>query len=207
MAPELPKSFSKLQLPPINKQNQTSLVEIVLLVVIVVLFYWFVITPKKAELADEKERLDVLKIEQSSIDSQKRDLERFIRTMKTDPASLTKLDEALPLDGKVMILHLLVEKLASEAGIVLDNVTFNGGGDSVASGNREFIKNPYSEKRTLKKILGNVNVKGQFSQIQSFLEKLEESGRIFDISDFQINATPEGEISMSAGLTTYYFAP
>lgn len=207
MVPELPKSLSKLQLPPINKQSQTSIVEIVLLLVIAVLFYWFVVSPKKAELVVEQDKIQVLKAEQSKIQAQKQELERFIRTMKTDPSSLSKLDEALPMDGKVMVLHLLVEKLASESGIVLDNVTFTGGGDAVTSGNREILKNPYGSPRTLKKILGNINIKGQLDQVQSFLQKLEESGRFFDLSDFQINATPEGEISMSAALATYYFAP
>lgn len=205
--PEIPKTFSKIQLPPINKKNQVSLIEMVLLIVIIGLFYFFVVSPKNAELATVTTKVDALKLEQSKIESQKKALEGFIKDMKSSPEAIARLNEALPLNGKVLAVNLIAEKLISESGVSSDSLSFAAGTDAPAAGNRDLILNPYSTQRNLKKITGAVSVKGQFGQVQTFLEKLEESGRIFDISDLQISVDGQNIVHMSVTLATYYFAP
>ncbi len=205
--PEIPKTFSKIQLPPINKKNQVSLIEMVLLIVIIGLFYFFVVSPKNAELATVTTKVDSLKQEQSKIESQKKILEGFIRDMKSNPDSIARLNESLPLNGKVLTVNLIAEKLISESGVNAESLSFAAGTDAPVAGNRDLILNPYSGQRNLKKIIGAVGVKGQFDQIQTFLEKLEGSGRIFDISDLQISVDSQNIFHMNASLATYYFAP
>jgi Tfp pilus assembly protein PilO len=204
---ELPKTFAKIQLPPINKQNQVSMIEMFLLVVIITLFYFFVISPKKAELVSLNTKAEALRAEQGKIQTQKKDLENFISNMKASPDLITKLDEALPLNGKVMTLHLIMDKLVSEAGVSADSISFSGSSESPLAGNRDLILNPYGTKRSLKKILGSLSVKGTFEQIQIFLKKLEESGRLFDLSDMQMNIDAMGLVHLNSTLSTYYFAP
>ena len=205
--PELPKTFTNLQMPPINHNSKVSFVEITLLALIMVLFYWFVISPKRTELADLNVKLDGLKGEFSKIEGQKKELERSIDAMNANRDKIAKLDEALPLEGKLTVINLLVEKLAEEAGITLDNVSFSLNADNIAAGNKELLKSPHASARSLKKIIGNLNIRGDLGQIQNFLQKLETSGRIYDISNFQVTADQNNQLALSLGISSYYFAP
>lgn len=207
METQLPKTFGKLQMPPINPKTRVSAAEIALLLVIITLFYWFVISPKNAELDSLNVKLAGLQADQSKIESQKNELQRMISSMKNDPDDIAKLDEALPAEGKITVTNLLVEKFAADAGVVLDNASFTADGDALAAGNRDFLAHPYTGKRSLKKMTGNVVIKGQMSQIQNFLQKLENSGRIFDVSSFQISPDKDDVMVLSLGINTYYFAP
>ena len=127
--------------------------------------------------------------------------------MQANPDVITKLDEALPLNGKIMSLHLIMEKIASDAGVTLDNKSFGAPSDVAIAGNKDLITNLFASKRSLKRITGNVSVKASLAQVQTFIQKLEESGRIFDLVDLRLDSQDQGEMGMSATLNTYYFGP
>lgn len=206
MAPEIPKSFAKIPLPQ-NSRQKVNLFEIILLLVVIGLFYWFVVSPKSAELNAASASLTKLQADQKNVESQKAQLSALIQKMRENKSDIEKLDEGLPFEGKLTILNLLMEKFAADAGVNMENLSFSLSGDYIAAGDTQLLADPYKPKRSLKKISGNVSVQGDLGQIENFLQKLENSGRIFNVSNAQITPSESGQMIISMNLDTYYFAP
>lgn len=206
MGPEISKSFAKIPLPQ-NSRQKVNLFEIILLLVVIGLFYWFVVSPKSAELSTASATLTKLQTDQKNVESQKAELSALIQKMQENKSDIEKLDEGLPFEGKITILNLLMEKFAADAGVNMENLSFSLSGDYIAAGDTQLLADPYKPKRSLKKISGNVSVQGDLGQIENFLQKLENSGRIFNISNAQITPSESGQMIISMNLDTYYFAP
>lgn len=206
MGPEISKSFAKIPLPQ-NSRQKVNLFEIILLLVVIGLFYWFVVSPKSAELDAASATLTKLQTDQKNVESQKAELSALIQKMQENKSDIEKLDEGLPFEGKITILNLLMEKFAADAGVNMENLSFSLSGDYIAAGDTQLLADPYKPKRSLKKISGNVSVQGDLGQIENFLQKLENSGRIFNISNAQITPSESGQMIISMNLDTYYFAP
>ncbi|HYV33500.1 MAG TPA: type 4a pilus biogenesis protein PilO, partial [Candidatus Limnocylindria bacterium] len=65
----------------------------------------------------------------------------------------------------------------------------------------------YAPTRSLQKLSGTVYVIGTFSQLEAFLRKLENSGRIIDVSDLAIDPGTDGNLNLRVSIASYYFAP
>ena len=189
-----------------KSSGSSAAVEITLLVLVSVLFSWFVILPKKAELQSREKELKTLQEQQSQIAGQLETLRRLVQDLKSNQSKVALLDQSLPLDGKILRLRFLIETLANTVGVTVSSVGIASKSDLV-SGDKALLANPFGTARTLQKLSGSVSVVGTFDQLEAFLKKLENSGRILDVGDLNLDANTSNNLNMRVTLSAYYLAP
>ena len=197
--------------PEVRWQGKSAfrnpLAEIILLVVVGVLLFWFIVLPKKAQTQAQKLELDRIKLLSTQTSAKLAKLRELADSLKAHQTEVTLLDKALPLDGKSLRLQLLLEALAKSAGVTVGDININGKGNAVVSGDKDLLKDIYGAQRNPQKLSGSVYVIGNFSQLKAFLQKIESSGRLIDITDLSLDAGQDGNLNMKVAINSYYFAP
>src|SRR5258708_25233572 len=100
MDANLPSESAKTKVLSSIKSPSPSLVEAALLIVAIGLFYWFIIQPKKTELANTQINLGKLQEDQTFLAANLQKLRNLVTQLKSSTTELGQLDESLPLDGK-----------------------------------------------------------------------------------------------------------
>ncbi|MCL5666276.1 MAG: type 4a pilus biogenesis protein PilO [Patescibacteria group bacterium] len=208
METPLPKNFSmpKVTLSPALKKSGHSLMEVVLLLVVIGLGYWYLVSPKAAGLEAQRVKRDALVKERDKISGDLDTLRSLVSKLNAHKADVEKLDDALPLNSKPFSLEVLINQLAQESGVVIGSVSVSGKGDSIVAGNRDALQNPFAASRSLQKVAANTSVSGSFSQLETFLKKLENSARIINVNSLEISSAKSDSIDLRAGLEAYYYA-
>lgn len=207
MDPNLTKNIS-IGLPPQLKNSRNALIELVLLAVVGILFGWFIVLPKNADWAAQKDALAKTQVEHDQMADKLKSLQAMIRTMQANPQKIGDLDQALPLDGNVVRLKLLMDALAYSSGVTVGDVSVTSAkADDVVSGNKELLAKPYAVARSLQKLSVSVYVIGAFPQLKAFLQKLETSARILDVNELSLDGAANGTLNMRLSLNSYYLAP
>ncbi|MCL5008904.1 MAG: type 4a pilus biogenesis protein PilO [Patescibacteria group bacterium] len=182
-----------------------SLTEVVLLLIMIGLFYWYMVMPKQASLKAAQAQITQLTTDKSNIQGQIDSLNSSIKTLSSSKSSIADMDEALPLDSRTTKLQLLVESLASQAGVSLESVSFDSDSKTVYASSKEAAANPFSQPRKLKVIGGSVAVLGSFDQVQAFLGKVEKSARVLNIQTMNLNVQDAGVMSLRLDLEAYSY--
>ena len=77
----------------------------------------------------------------------------------------------------------------------------------MAAGDKNLLKDIYAVNRSLQKLSGTVNVIGDFDKLQTFLYKIETSGRLIDIVDLSLDSAKNGNLNLRINFNAYYFGP
>ncbi len=201
---EIPKKIS-MGLPPQVQNSKTSLLEIVLLLVISVLFFWFIILPKQAQVNVKNEQLQKYTADQEKMKDSLDTITKLVKELKSHTADVAKLDDAIPLEGKNTNLQFLIQKLADAAGVQVSDISISAK-PGVVAGDVALLKDPFGAPRILQKLSGSAFILGSFSQIQLFMQKLETSGRVIQISNVEIQGGQNNSLSLKLVFDAYYFA-
>jgi len=191
---------------PGQTRSRNSLFEVALLILICGLLTWFVVLPKKAEVDAKQKELDQVKQTQSQVADNLASLQKLAADLKSHPTEVSELDQALPLDGRNINIQLLLQDLAQSSGVTVSDISM-GGSAGIIAGDKTLLSNFYGATRKLQKMSGNVKVIGTFSQLETFLHKVEDSGRLMDINQLSIDPASDGNLNMSLTLNAYYYAP
>jgi Tfp pilus assembly protein PilO len=202
----LSKSMSP-GMPKVPKSAQNALVEVVLLIVVCGLFTWFIILPKKAEISAKNASLAKVVEQESTVSGDLAKLQSMIQTLNSSSNQVADLDQALPLDGNTVNLQILINSLAQSVGVAVTDVEVSGQPNTVVAGDKALLSDPYGATRTLQTLAGNLSVTGSFAQLQAFLQKLETSARLIDVTDLEMDAAAGGNLSLRLGINAYYLAP
>jgi Tfp pilus assembly protein PilO len=201
-------NFSKnIGLSATRQINPTRnlLIEVILLVIVCGLFTWFIILPKRADVNLKKETLNRFKEQAVNTQKQEATLRGLITELNVSKDDVEKLDKAIPLEQNMPQLESLLTDIARSVNVSLGNFGLSGRPNSVAAGNKELLANPYKPARTLQKISGSLVVGGTFSQLKAFIEKLEGSGRLINITDMQMDAGTNGSLNLRLNVNVYFF--
>lgn len=201
-------SFLKNTSTAVQKQtnpNRDFLIEIVLLVLVCALFIWFIIMPKRSEISGKQATLEQLTAQEETVKSQSAKLKSLIKQLADNKDKEILLDKALPLAYNGPQLESLITNLANSVNVKVANLGLSGVSNTVDSGNKNLLSNPYSQPRTLQKVTGTVVVLGNFSQLQAFLQKLETSGRLMNITGLEMDSASNGNLNLRINLLTYIF--
>lgn len=194
-------------MPKVPKSAQNALVEVVLLIVVCGLFTWFIILPKKAEISAKNASLAKVVEQESTVSGDLAKLQSMIQTLNSSSNQVADLDQALPLDGNTVNLQILINSLAQSVGVAVTDVEVSGQPNTVVAGDKALLSDPYGATRTLQTLAGNLSVTGSFAQLQAFLQKLETSARLIDVTDLEMDAAAGGNLSLRLGINAYYLAP
>lgn len=182
-----------------------SLTEVVLLVIMIGLFSWYMVLPKQAGLKTKQAQIKQLQDSKNKIQSEIDGLNASINTLNDSKSQVTDLDEALPLDSRTTKLQMLMEAIASQAGVALESVNFDLDSKAVYATDPEAVKNPFTQPRSLKTIKGSVAVLGTYDQIQAFLEKIEHSQRLLQILTMDLNLQQDNVMSLKLDLEAFSY--
>jgi Tfp pilus assembly protein PilO len=197
-----------MSVQPLNKTSRNSLFEVGLLIVICALFGWFILLPKRAEVVQKQDNLNNIESQASSTAAQLATLQSLIGSLPSNAQNIADLDQALPLDGSTVRLQLLVQSLADSVGVTLGNISISGNSGGEVSGDTALLSDPYGVARTVQTLDGTVYAIGSFDQLQEFLKKLENSGRLIDVDSMTIEqGSSPGNLNMALTFKAYYFAP
>jgi Tfp pilus assembly protein PilO len=167
---------------------------------------------RNVEITQEKERLaEALKItdEYRALSAKLREE----RDQKIGKGEIDKLDKLLPSSIDNIRLFVDLQKIAADYGLPLDTVNISGeGGDSSKTSESQAPLRTQAQGIQSNGGVGVVkfsfNVKTDLATFKSLLQGMEESLRIFDVTDIKISpVTEDGSAQKSAsGPAIYTFA-
>ncbi len=188
------------------KPYRNPFIEITLLIIVSSIFGWFIILPKKADVETQKAHLLVVREEESQTSVKLATLRKLVATLEANQSKVSDLDDAIPLDGNTINLRFLIESLAKSVGATIGDISL-ASRSGLSAGDKKLLANFYGTNRTLQKIGGSIYVIGSFEQLQAFLQKLETSGRIIDVTDLGLDSGSEQGLNMRLSITSYYLSP
>ncbi len=201
------KSFGKITTTAGEPEVRHGLFEVVLLLVIIGLFYWFMVVPKKADLAAASGSLSELQDQQKNLNENKRKLLNLIDSLKSHSKEVAQMDEALPLENKPTDLQLVLENMIQSSGMTVSSNDIAYQADGVIAGDKAMLQDPYKPARKIKKQDANLHVIGTVEQFQELLKKVETNGRLMDIKSIEIRSTKDGQLDFNLQLEAYNYAP
>jgi Tfp pilus assembly protein PilO len=117
------------------------------------------------------------------------------------------LDQAIPLNSNTIRLQLLIQSLAQSVGVAVGDINVTGDPSGVVAGDMALLANPYGVSRSVKTMSGTISVSGSFDQLQTFLKKLENSGRLIDVDSLAIDQGSSDGLNLKLTFKAYYLAP
>ncbi len=202
----MPELQTKTTMPTIKlPQNKNSLFELVLLGIIAILMFIFIVNPKRTELTQAKDNADKQKSAFDATRGEQVKLDALVQSMKSDPKALAELDEALPLSDRISRLRLTLEYISKSSAMSIGDISVSGGTEQVVSGDRERLADPYSVVRKLQKFDCSMTVTGSMEQFQSLLQKLENNGRILDISGIDVSSSKDNALQFKVNMSAYAY--
>ncbi|MEK7161673.1 MAG: hypothetical protein AAB729_03215 [Patescibacteria group bacterium] len=202
----LPKNIN-FNFSPQSKSFRNPMIEVVLLVVACGLFYWFIIMPKNAQISQQNNTLSQVQAEEKKISGTVADLKKMVEQLSANTKEITNLDEAMPLDAKVLRLRMLLENLSQSVGLSISNVNVAYNSDVPWAGDKLVLAHPYSVPRSVQRLSGTVSVVGTYSQVVALIEKIEKSGRVININSVAIDTAENGNLNIVLVLDAFYLGP
>lgn len=189
-----------------SKQLQSPLLQSVLLIIAAILLWWFVITPKYADVMNKRADLDRINGQRAVFEKEQIDLNKLVAKLESSESEVKLADEALPLSTRPTQIALLMESYARSSSLEISQINIQDLDKTIAAGNKDLLDQPYKAKRDLLKVKVSLGVSGTIDQFKNFLELLENSGRIIDINSFSVS-TSQGSTKFSLDLSTYAYEP
>jgi len=89
--------------------------------------------------------------------------------------------------------------------MTVGNISIAFSGNDPMAGNKAALTSPYTVKRKVQKLTSTLNVIGTFDQFQTFLQKLETSGRLINVTSVDIDNGTEGKTDFNVSLEAYIY--
>lgn len=204
---ELPKTIPKLKISPALVRSKSTWAEVFLLLIVIFLGYWFLVSPKKAEVATQDNQLQDLQKQEVDLEKNLDTLRLLANELKTHTTQLGQLDEGLPLSGNSTELEMLIDNFAQDTGLTVNDVNVTSKGDYVVAGDTKVLADPYGISRSLQKLQATVSVNGNFDNLEAFMKKIETSGRLMDVTSFSINPSSDNTLQLQMFIDSYYYGP
>lgn len=189
-----------------SKQLQSPIFQSILLIVAGLLLWWFVIAPKYSSVMDKRTELTTINGQKALFEQEQAELNQLIAKLESSDSQVKLLDEALPLSSRPTQIAVLLESYARSSSLQLSQVNIQNLDKTIAAGDKEVLDKPYSVDRSLLTVKVSVSVSGTIDQFKNFLELLETSGRIVDVSSLEVSSA-DGATKFSVDLTTYAYEP
>jgi Tfp pilus assembly protein PilO len=102
-------------------------------------------------------------------------------------------------------LYILLDSLTQSSGVTVGEISIVDKGEAIYANDKNLASDPYKVKRNLRKFSGSLYVLGSYDQLQTFLNQLEQSGRIINITGIEIGREQEGRLSLRATIEAYSY--
>jgi hypothetical protein len=188
-----------------DTKHRNSLFEVIVLFVAALLLLLFVVRPKYNMVQVKADELKTAQSQQQAIESDRKTMNDLIDKLDNSQADLALVDQALPLQGRVTSLDLLLDNLVLTSGMKLASINTDEGTSGIVAGDKKLLADPYGSDRKLQTILANVTVTGPIEQFRQLLKLIETNSRLMDIDTISISK--QDEIIYKIRLKAYFYAP
>ncbi|QQS22803.1 hypothetical protein IPM19_04215 [bacterium] len=189
-----------------SKQAQNPLFQSILIIIVLVIFAWFILIPKFNSYVEKSNQLKSAEGQLDQIQADEMEMNELISKLETSENQIKLVDEALPLATRATQLSILFESYATSSGMQVSqiNISDEAVGKTPAAGNKTVLEDPYGAKRALKTVNVNITVSGNIDQFRNFLQIVESSGRIVDVSNMDVTSG-DGVTRFTVKLKTYVY--
>lgn len=193
------------QLPKPTGGPRNYIIEAVLLLIVCGLLVWFIVLPKKAEVASRNEDFAKLEVQKSKIKSESDELNKLIQKLNVSEKEIKDLDTALPLVHNAIQFELLIKNIAGSVNVSVGSLNLSSKPELVVAGDKALIDNPFAVKRSLQKLSGSIYAIGTLDQLLAFLKKIERSGRYISVTSVQMDPGADNNLNLRMSVDVYYF--
>ena len=179
--------------PAVHHTNQNKkrdfgnpLIQATLLLIVLVLFSWFVLRPKLSQSSEKRNALKAAEQQLSGIKTDKQNLSKLVENLRDSEEEVAKVDEALPLTGRVSKVYVLLDNYVQSSGMTLTLISADDTSKAIASGEKSLLENPYQPGRKLHTVTLSASVTGTMEQFKNLLQLIETSGRVLDVESVEI---------------------
>lgn len=184
--------------------RNTSVLEFAILLIVAFLSFLFILRPKISSVKLHKQTLVSLQSEYENLVDQEKKMENLVMQLEKSKKDLEILDKSLPLHSRPTWTYLLIEDMVNSSGMTINNSSVNRTEDNSVAGDKASFE-PFTAKRSLKKHMVNLSISGTFAQFESFLKKIENNGRIMDITIMEISPSGENLLDFRLSFDTYFY--
>jgi Tfp pilus assembly protein PilO len=160
------------------KEHKQVILGSVGLVLVMALMFFFLINPRKGELAEAKEAVKAAETETVVLQTELTRLEGLQKNAPQLQAALDQIRELVPDDDNVSNFVFQTQQEADKAGLDFVSITPQ-------------LPKPPPEGAPLAEVKIDIGAKGTYFTIQDFIRRLTELDRAVRIDGFQMNAVVE----------------
>lgn len=171
---------------PFSRQGGSPIFQAALILIVLVLFSWFILKPWLSKSLDTRAQLNSAQDQLDSIEADQRELNRLVSELQSSPDEVALVDEALPLNGRVSKVNVLLDNLVRTSGMTLSILSSEETKDIVSAGDKTMLANPYQPGRVLHTVTVSAAINGTMEQLKNFLQLMETNGRVLDVSSLEI---------------------
>ncbi len=169
-----------------SKDFGSPIVQSILLIIVLVLFSWFILRPKLSTSAEQRSNLKAVQTQLAGIKNDKQELNRLVEDLRAASDEVAKVDEALPLTGRVSKVYVLLDNYVRSSGMTLTLISADDTSKAIAAGEKQLLQNPYQPGRQLHAVTLTTSVTGTMEQFKNLLQLIETSGRVLDIDSVEV---------------------
>lgn len=169
------------------RTSSSSIIQIALLAIIFVLFSWFILKPKLSHSTEVRSSLKAAEAQLAQTQQDQQDLKRLVTDLRSSSDEVAKVDEALPLSGRVSKAYVLLDSLVRSSGMTLATIDSSDSSKAISAADKALLANPYQPGRELHTITITTTVTGSMDQFKNFLELIETNGRVLDVETVEID--------------------
>lgn len=162
------------------------IIQVVLLLIVLVLFSWFLLKPKLAQTLQTRTDLKSTQEQLSKIQQDKADLANLVTSLRGSQDAVSKVDEALPLTGRVSRVYVLLDSLVKSSGMTLALISSDDTDKTISAGDKALLQNPYQPGRELHTLSLQATVTGTMEQFKNLLQLMETNGRVLDVESVDV---------------------
>ncbi len=168
------------------KESGNPIFQAVLILIVLVLFSWFILKPWLSKTLDTRSQLKSAQQQLDALESDQRELNRLVNELRSSPDEIALVDEALPLNGRVSKVNVLLDNLVRTSGMTLSILASEETKNIVSAADKAMLENPYQPGRVLHTVTVSAAISGTMEQLKNFLQLMETNGRVLDVSSLQI---------------------
>jgi Tfp pilus assembly protein PilO len=189
----------------VSPRKGNSLFEVGVLIVVILLVLYFIVRPKHQQANAKVAELANAQKQYSSVETDRKTLETLVGQLKDKQDEIEVLDQAIPLNGRITSLDLVIDNMVANSGMKLASIINSETESGVVAGDKKLLDDPYGADRTLQSSVVNITVTGPVEQFNQLLKLIENSPRLMDIDSVTISQ--EQEVLYKIRLKAYYYAP
>lgn len=170
--------------------EKKELISYLSLILFSILILVFLVWPRYYKFLELKKAISDLEKTSESYKEYFSEIEETFSKVKEKEEETTKIKSALPLDPQIAETFNFLQNSASEAGLLLKDVSFS------------FEKPKENEK--VGKLLIQLSLSGSYPSLKKFLEKVEKSSRLIELETLSFSNKGKEIFEFKLELKTYF---